>query len=77
MGVWSGHSTDCEKLKIKKQGVAEALLLFKMMGDVSEEVPVASEGRRTRNMGLAKLRAMNTGKIMNSGRIRRRDLFSD
>lgn len=77
MGVWSGNSTDCDKLKIKKQGVAEALLLFEMMGDVSKEVPVANERHRTRNMELAKVRAMNTGKIMNSGRMQRRDLFSD
>lgn len=48
-----------------------------MMGDISEEVTVANERHRTRNMGLAKVRAMNTGKIMNSGRMQRRDLFSD
>lgn len=77
MGVWSENSTDCEKLKIKKQRVAEALLLFEMMGDISEEVPVANERHRTRNMEIAKVRAMNTGKIMISGRMQRRDLFSD
>lgn len=43
-------STDYEEVKIRKQGVAEALFLLEMLGAISVEFPLAIEGHRTRNM---------------------------
>lgn len=44
------------------------MLLFEMLGNISEEVPGTGEGHRSRNIhGVSKSEAMDTGEITNSG----------